>query len=212
MAQWLKHQTAVTIKMGPFIDDIDGKTAETGLTIAQADIRLTKNGGAFAQTHNSVGATHDENGYYGVPLDATDTDSLGRLRVAISKVGALPVWQDFVVVSANVFDSLIGGGDRLDVDAVLIEGLDATEQIHAAIGDKTGFKLAADGLDLINIESLTGVASNFPEMVVQVWRRFFRRVTCTNMRLKTYKDDGLTVITEQAVSDDGVTQTQESAQ
>jgi hypothetical protein len=183
MAQWLKHQTAVTIKMGPFLDDTDGKTAETGLTIAQADIRLTKNGGAFAQTHNSAGATHDENGYYGVQLDATDTDTPGRLRVAISKAGALPVWQDFVVAGENVFDSLI------------------------AVGDQSGFKLAPDGLDLINIKSLTGVASNFPEMVVQVWRRFFMRVTCTADTLTTYKDNG-TVMTEQDLIDSGGMQSQ----
>ena len=53
----LKQSTAATIKFGPFVDDTDGKTAETGLTIAQADIRLSKNGGDFAQTNNSEGAT-----------------------------------------------------------------------------------------------------------------------------------------------------------
>lgn len=102
----LKQSTAATIKFGPFVDDTDGKTAETGLTIAQADIRLSKNGGDFAQTNNSAGATHDENGYYDIPLDTTDTNTLGRLRVSVSKSGALPVWQDFMVVTANVYDTL----------------------------------------------------------------------------------------------------------
>ena len=45
---WLKQSTAVTIKFGPFVDDSDGKTAETALSIAQADIRLSKNGGDVA--------------------------------------------------------------------------------------------------------------------------------------------------------------------
>ena len=63
----LKQSTAATVKLGPFIDDSDGKTAETALTIAQADIRLSKNGGDFAQTNNTAGATHDENGYYDIP-------------------------------------------------------------------------------------------------------------------------------------------------
>ena len=53
----LKQSTAATIKLGPFVDDGDGKTAETGLTISQADIRLSKAGGDFAQTNNSAGAT-----------------------------------------------------------------------------------------------------------------------------------------------------------
>ncbi|MHC4156505.1 MAG: hypothetical protein ACYST6_16525 [Planctomycetota bacterium] len=104
--EFIKQSTIVTKKMGPFVDDADGKTAESGLTIVQADIRLSKNGGDFAQTNNSAGATHDENGYYGVPLDATDTDTLGSLRVAIHKSGALPVWQDFMVMPAHVYDWL----------------------------------------------------------------------------------------------------------
>ena len=87
----LKQSTAATIKLGPFVDDTDGKTAETALTIGQADIRLSKNGGDIAQSHNATGATHDELGYYDIPLDTTDTGTLGRLRVLVSKAGALPV-------------------------------------------------------------------------------------------------------------------------
>ena len=132
MTQLLKQSTAATIKIGPFVDSTDGVTAETALTISQADIRLSKNGGAFAQTNNATGATHDENGYYGVPLDTTDTNTLGRLRVAVNESGALPVWQDFMVVNANVYDSLVGGSDNLQVDTVQIEGSDATDQINAA--------------------------------------------------------------------------------
>ena len=108
MAQWIKQSTASTIKLGPFLDDTDGKTPETGLTISQADIRLSKNGGAFAQSNNTAGATHNENGYYDVPLNTTDANTLGTLRVAISKSGALPVWQDYMVVPANVWDSMFG--------------------------------------------------------------------------------------------------------
>ena len=123
----LKQGTAATIKLGPFVDDADGKTAETGLTISQADIRLSKNGGDFAQTHNAAGATADELGYYDVPLDTTDTDTLGRLRVAVSETGALPVWQDFIIVTANVYDSLFST-DKLDVAVVEI----ATDALTAA--------------------------------------------------------------------------------
>jgi hypothetical protein len=117
MTQWLKQSTAVTVKMGPFLDSTDGDTEMTALTISQADIRLTKNGGAFAQTNNAAGATHDENGFYGVPLDTTDTNTLGTLKVFIHEASALSVWQDFMVVPANVWDSLFGA-DKLQVDAV----------------------------------------------------------------------------------------------
>jgi hypothetical protein len=119
---FLKQSTAATVKIGPFLDDTDGKTAEASLVIGQADIRLTKAGGAFGQTNNAAGATHDENGYYGIPLDTTDTNTVGRLKVAVSKAGALPVWQDFFVVPANVYDSLVGS-DKLDVNTAELGGV-----------------------------------------------------------------------------------------
>ena len=121
MTLWLKQSTAVTVKMGPFVDEDDGKTVEAGLTISQADIRLSKNGGDYAQTNNAAGATYDETGEYGVPLDTTDTNTLGTLKVIIHESGALPVWQTFMVVPSNVWDSFFGA-DSLEVDAVAISG------------------------------------------------------------------------------------------
>jgi len=171
MTQLLKQSTAATIKIGPFVDSTDGVTAETGLTISQADIRLSKNGGAFAQTNNATGATHDENGYYGVPLDTTDTNTLGRLRVAVNESGALPVWQDFMVVNANVYDSLVGGSDNLQVDTVQIEGSDATDQINAAAdtaladydpptkAELDSGLAALNDLDAAGVRSAVGLAS-----------------------------------------------------
>ena len=170
MAQWLKQSTAVTVKMGPFLDETDGKTAETALTISQADIRLSKNGGAFAQTNNVAGATHDEGGEYGVPLDTTDTNTLGRLKVRIHKTGALPVWQEFMVVPANVWDSMFGA-DLLQVDTTQWAGAaTATDDVALATApanfaalaitaggamtvgtnnDKTGYGLSAAAVQAI---------------------------------------------------------------
>lgn len=110
----VKQSTAFTWKAGPFIDDTDGKTPETGLTIGQADIRISKAGGNYAQSNNSAGATHDEIGEYDVPLDTTDTNTVGPMKVMIQKTGALPVWQWFDVLPANVYDSRYGA-DRLQV-------------------------------------------------------------------------------------------------
>lgn len=168
---WLKQSTAATVALGPFVDSTDGFTAETGLTISQADIRLSKNGGAFAQTNNSAGATHMENGYYSVPLDTTDTGTLGRLRVAVNESGALPVWQDFLVLPANVYDSMIAGSDKLAVDTQEWAGattdggdvaLAAAPSNFAAlavtaggavtagtISDKTGYSLSSAGITAI---------------------------------------------------------------
>lgn len=116
----IEKSTSITIRIGPFLDEDDGKTAETGLTISQGDIRLSKNGGDFAQTNDNGGATHDENGWYYCTLDTTDTETLGRLIVAIHESGALPVWQEYMVVPSQVWDSLVGGTDYLQTHMVEI--------------------------------------------------------------------------------------------
>lgn len=121
MASWLKQSTAVDIAMGPFLDSTDGVTAETALTISQADVRLKKNAGAWAQKNDANAATHEENGWYEVPLNATDTNTLGLLVVAVNETGALPVWREFLVVPANVYDSFFST-DLLQVDLTQISG------------------------------------------------------------------------------------------
>lgn len=115
--QWLKQSTAASVNIGPFLDDTDGKTAETLLTIAQADVRLAKAHGAYAQKTEISSCTHLENGWYDCPLDATDTGTLGVLQLAVHEAGALPVWHDYLVLPANVFDSLVSGSDALQVHA-----------------------------------------------------------------------------------------------
>lgn len=121
---FLKQSTAATVKIGPFLDDTDGKSAETGLTLSQADIRLSKNGGDMAQKHESTTCTHDEIGYYDCPLDTTDTGTCGILLLMVHESGALPVWNEFMVVAANVFDSLFAAAttDYLQVDVTQLLG------------------------------------------------------------------------------------------
>lgn len=79
------------------------------------------------------------------------------------------------------------------------------------VSDKTGFKLASDGLDSVSTTGPDGVAANFRERVNQLWRRFFGKATMTDDTLTTYRDDGETPATTQTLSDDGTTQTQGEA-
>lgn len=122
MSSWLKQSTAVDVLIGPFVDESDGKTAETGLTLTQADIKLSKNGQALAQKNDDTSATHDSNGYYNCELDSTDTGTLGILVLIVHKSGALPVRHEYMVVPANVYDSIVGGSDYLEVDTQYING------------------------------------------------------------------------------------------
>ena len=56
--------------------------------------------------------------------------------------------------------------------------------------------------------NVSGVADTWQKMLVQLWRRFFRKATMTSTELKTYADNGEDVLTTQSLADDDTTQTQ----
>ena len=124
---FIKQSTAYTFRLGPFLDETDGKTAETGLTISQADVRLSKGGGNFAQKNESSSSSHDEIGYYICVLDTTDTNTCGELLVAVHESGALPVFKTFQVVEEAIYAALFAASatGELLVDVAKISG-DAT--------------------------------------------------------------------------------------
>jgi hypothetical protein len=168
MARWLKHSTAVDIKVGPFVDSTDGNTEETGLTITQPDILLSKNGGTFAQKSAAQTLSHDAHGFYTCNLSTTDTGTLGTLVVSIHESGGLSVWHDFMVVPANVWDSFFGA-DLLDVSVTQIAGTTVSTSsaqlgvnvVNAAgtawgSGAITAAALAADAVDEIWDEVMEG--------------------------------------------------------
>lgn len=110
----LKQSTATTLLLGPFLD-VNG-AALTALTIAQANVLLWKEGGTtLAQKNDATSATHRSNGRYTVPINTTDTNTLGLLSINVDMGGAIAVRQDYTVLPANVFDAL-RGSDLLQVD------------------------------------------------------------------------------------------------
>ena len=103
------------------------------------------------------------------------------------------------------------GGTAIKTETALILADTGTDGVVVATASKTGYALSATGLDTIATTAPTGVASTFREMMVQVWRRFFKKSTLTATELKTYADNGTSVLTTQSVSDDETTETQGAA-
>ena len=129
---YLKQSTASqAVLIGPFIDDTDGKTAETGLTIANTDIRLSKNGGNMA-AKNSGGGTHDEAGWYAITLDATDTATVGRLQISTDVTGALPTWGEFQVVEEDTYTWFFASGAAPDTQVAAIKS--TVDNIESGVG------------------------------------------------------------------------------
>lgn len=142
---FLRANTAATLKLGPFLDSTDGNTDETALTISQADVRLSKNGGNYAQKNEATSATHDELGKYDCPIDATDTNTYGRLNVIVHETGGLTVDQDYIVLAEPVYDSFCPAatGNPLPAFGILDWG---TAQASAAgtLVHRAGLNLAND--------------------------------------------------------------------
>lgn len=105
----LRQSTSQVIRFGPFVDSTDGVTPETGLTIAQADMQLSKDGSAFAQKNAVGNATHDVDGWYTTTLDATDTNTTAELILQVNVAGALPVWVSYDVVTQSFYDAKYTG-------------------------------------------------------------------------------------------------------
>jgi len=141
MTLWLKQSTAKVVSFGPFLDKTDGVTEETGLVSAldhaTTGIKLSKNGGALTIRHATVTATtYDAYGMYRVTLDTTDTNTLGTLRMAFNEAATcLPVWQDFMILPANVYDSLVSGSDLIDVSMTQILGTAVSTPATAGVLD-----------------------------------------------------------------------------
>lgn len=116
---WLRQSTASQeILLGPFLDSSDGDTAETALTINNTDIKIWKEGATTLADKNSGGATHVSGGYYYAVLDATDTDTAGKLEVCVHVAGALAVRREYMVVPQAVYDAMVLGTDDLKTDLV----------------------------------------------------------------------------------------------
>lgn len=181
MAIYLKQSTASQeVPIGFMVDSTDGNTEKTALTIANTDIKLWKTGATTLANKNSGGATHISNGVYYAVLDATDTDTLGSLVLFVHVASALAVRLECVVLAANIYDSLIGGGDILDVSVTqwlgtaaatpTVAGVPEVDVTHIGGGAQSATDLkdfADDGYDpatnkvqgVVLVDSVTAIAT-----------------------------------------------------
>lgn len=172
MPRYLKTNTAVRIVVGPFLDCTDGVTPELALTVTactaeimhehddgsaptRAAITLTASGGSNDMVH--VHAS-DVGGYYDLELAQADVNFLGRAKFCITDSDVhLPVFEDWLVVPANVFDALMGT-DLLDISMTQILGTLLTESAGAG-------KLAGALVKLLNVVTPTGTVNSLPDAV-----------------------------------------------
>lgn len=171
MGGFLKQATASQVRaIGPFVDDTDAKTAETALTIANTDIKLIVNGGASANK-NSGGGTHRANGVYGVTFDATDTATVGEMKVSVSVAGALPFFDTWTVVEEAIYDLLFAasatGAVSIATGGITSASFAASAINNAALAPDTGLKpdrantAQAGGVSTITLDAAASAVDNY---------------------------------------------------
>lgn len=118
----LKYSTAgQEIPLGYFLDSTDGDTEETGLTIANTDIKLHKTGATTLANKNSGGATHISNGIYYAVLDATDTNTYGPMKVFVHVSGALACVLECVVMNVDAYNALYAANGTGNIESNIVE-------------------------------------------------------------------------------------------
>lgn len=164
MTFFLKQSTASQeVPLGYALDSTDGNTEKTGLTIANTDIKVWKSGATTLASKNSGGATHIANGIYYVVLDATDSDTLGMLVLFVHVAGALTMKVECCVLAANIYDSLVGGGDLIDISVVQWTGTNVATpdtagqpKVTVAAGTGTGQLSLAAGVVAASVAGSVG--------------------------------------------------------
>jgi len=133
--QFLRTNTATRITVGPFLDKADGVTPETGITVTSCKLTLVVDDGgvptlvldaaptASGGANDMVHITGDDAGYYDLELAAANVNYLGRAKLAITDAAVhCPVFMEFMILPAMVYDSLILGTDVLQADVTQLLG------------------------------------------------------------------------------------------
>lgn len=102
---FLRANTKANIRIGPFLDNTDGVTLSSSLTLSRTDVRISKNGGPLNTKAWTPALIYDSYGFYWFALAPADVDTPGRLMILINKTGSLMVIQTYQVVDETIYDT-----------------------------------------------------------------------------------------------------------
>lgn len=142
--------------MGPALDATDAATEEVSLS---PTVYISKAGGLFAARNSATAISHDQDGYYRVNLNSTDTNTLGPLVLYFQDPAVhLPVVWEHTVVTANWWDSKYST-DELNVDVVQVAGSAVT-----GVNDfkATGFSTFSSTADTVVLAAQTHTGAIIP--------------------------------------------------
>lgn len=222
----LRQNTATRVTVGPFFDVTDGVTPETALTVTNEKLTLVvddagvptlvldTNPTASGGNNDMVHITGDDAGLYDLELTAANTNYAGRALLCLTDAANhVPVWHEFSILPANVFDAKYGA-DLLQVDVTQISGnavSTTTAQIGANAVQISASATAADNVETAFASTLSE-ESAVPAANAPWWTKlnfmFLKarnKITQTATTQTLLADDGSTPVGASTVSDDGTT-------
>lgn len=175
--QYLRTNTATRITVGPFLDKTDGITPEVALTVTSEKLTfIVDTGGvptlvldaaptASGGNNDMVHITGDDSGYYDLELTAANVNYLGRAKLSLNDVTThCPVFHEFMIIPAVIYDAMILGTDLFDVSVTQILGTAVSTPATAGILDvnvKNMNNVAATSITAINANQGTTQPVNF---------------------------------------------------
>jgi len=181
--------------LGDFLED---STVYFGWSTNDANgASITRATDGTVQVYKDDGTTESVAGI----TDTEDFDGLTGIHMCKIDTGA-----DAFYATGHDYTVVLAGAtiDGQTVNAVL-----ANFSIENRC--REGYKLASDGLDSISTTEPSGLASNFREMMVQLFGRFFYKVTANSSEITTHKSNG-DANTDQVISTVGETKTVNKAE
>jgi hypothetical protein len=183
-------------------------TPGTSILLGRIGSAITINGGAVAIDWNHIANPASTVNLSGTTIAGsgggsglTAADVWAYVDRTLTDLPPLPAgWIDAAGIAPA---ALNGKGDWLTPSGTLAHV--AEVDTVSDLTDKTGFSLSAAGLNAISVTDPGGVAATWPQMLVAIWRLWFKgsSKTVSDLTIKTYADDGTTVRTTQNYTDDG---------
>jgi hypothetical protein len=212
--RFLRTNTAVIITVGPFYDKTDGVTIETALTITNERITLTADtddgsaptnvldniAGATSGTSNDLNyISGNDAGMMQLELSAANTNRLGRMFLSITDAANhVPIFHEFMVLPAMIYDAFIAGTDVLDASMTQILGTAVSTPATAGILD----------VNVKNIDNDAASASGtvtFPNATLASTTNITAGTITTATNVTTVNGLAANVITATSINADAIT-------
>lgn len=202
--RYLRTNTACRVTVGPFFDPSDGVTPETNLTVTNEKLTLVIDDGnvptlvldtaptASGGNNDMVHITGDDAGFYDLELTASNTNYVGRAMLSLTDAANhCPVFHEFMILPANIYDSMILGSDLFDVSVTQLAGVaqsltdlkDFADDGYDPSTNKIQGLVLADAVTVVNglandVITAAATAADFgTEVAAAVWDRLTSALT-----------------------------------